>query len=397
MSSPSPKPTARGAGWVVGAALACVGIGAIAAAAAAVHLARKTVIPMPANDAPVRVEWVGETGSLRAVRLSGDGIGQPGKYSFLFDEGRGHARLGDILDRAAGTVTRELVSVERGELHVGATGQIKGWWYTTPDELGIPFERITVPTELGDAEAWMFTTRRSRKRRWAVHVHGRGGLPQETLRGVAAMSRLGITSLVISYRNDPAAPAGHRGRYGLGISESRDVDAAIAEAVRRGAERVTLVGYSMGGTASLIAAAKGTQRDLIDGLVLDSPAIDWDSLLRYQAGLYRVPTPITRMGISLLHTGAIAGGEPDGIDFAQLTPAYFAKSLRVPTLIHASRADAFVPSEGSELLARARPDLVELRLTEEGDHVRLWNVDPESWEQATVRFMRWLPRPAWRG
>ena len=377
--------------------LACTVAGAAAATVAAIRLARKTVIPVPHTDDLVHVESIAQIGPRLVARLSGPDVSLPGKYSFLFDERRGHANLGAVIEDSGDSVTREIVSVDRGVLHSGATGYVNSWWYSGPEDLGLRVEHITIPMEFGETTAWILHPRRARKRHWAVHVHGRGGLPEETLRGVAPLAQLGVTSIVISYRNDPDAPAGRQGRYGLGISEARDVDAAVGEAVRRGAGRVTLFGWSMGGTASLTAAIEGEHRNVIDGLVLDSPAVDWDGVLRYHAGIVRVPAPVTRLGISLLRTGTIAGGEPEGIDFDRLTPNYFARTLRVPVLIHASRSDTFVPSAGSELLARVRPDLVQLRLTEQGAHVRLWNVDSDGWETATKRFMRQLPRPPWRG
>src|SRR5690606_25943289 len=113
-------------------------------------------------------------------------------------------------------------------------------------------------------------------------------------------ARAGITNIIISYRNDPGAPAGRHGRYGMGLSESRDVDAAIAEALNRGAERVTLFGWSMGATACLVSATRGEHAGIVDGLILDSPAIDWRGLLTHQAGGRRMPGPVAGIGIGLL-------------------------------------------------------------------------------------------------
>ena len=397
MSSSTPKSLSRRLSTAAGFVLA----GGIAAAAgvaiAAVRLAKKTVTPAHEVDEPVQVLSIAQVDERLVVQLEGPEVSLPGQYSLLFDGRAGHARLGRVLTQTGNIVTREVVAVDRGRLRAGARGYINGWWYSSPESLGLRVERTTIALEGGEAEAWIVHPRRARRHHWAVHVHGRGGLPAETLRGVPSLARLGITSLIISYRNDPNAPAGRSGRYGLGLSEARDVDAGIAEAVRRGAERVTLCGWSMGGTACLTAAVESEHRNLIDGLVLDSPAVDWDGLLHYQAGLLSVPEPITRLGISLLRSGSVAGGEPQGINFSKLTPQYFAQTLRVPVLIHASRGDTFVPSAGAESLARQRPDLVQLRLTERGEHVRIWNTDPEAWEAATELFMRHLPRPAWRG
>lgn len=382
-------------------------IGAVGAVAAGMTLARKAVIPDPHAKNPVIVTRMRQLESRRIVWISGEDAGLPGKYSFIFDDGRGRARLGEVIENLgdATSVAREVEAIDRGELGLGAEGRITGWWFDSPEELGFRTERISYPTEHGDAEAWVIHPRRTglrfgrsaRAKRWAVHVHGRGALPEETLRGVAPLARAGITSLVISYRNDPGAPRGENGRYGIGIAESRDVDAAIAWVRRQGAERVTLFGWSMGGTACLVSAAVGAHTAVVDGLILDSPAIDWAALLSYHAKILNAPRFVAEIGIRLLDTGIIRGGESSGIDFGILTPGSFAKLLTVPTLIHASTADTFVPCEAAAQLAAAAPDRVQLRLQTEGEHVKLWNVDPEPWERVTEAFARAIPRPPWRG
>ncbi|MFA5606325.1 MAG: alpha/beta fold hydrolase [Leucobacter sp.] len=384
-------------GAVVGGAAAAVAVGVVGTAAIGTALARLVVTPARRPEERVSIEGVERRDGTALVWLRGEDVALPGRYSLLFDEGAGHARVGEVLERRAGAVARAVLAVDRGQLRPGGRGRITGWWFTGPEDLEYRVEAITYPTELGDAPAWIIRPKFARKRRWAIHVHGRGAQPEETLRGVAPLARAGITSLVIAYRNDTDAPAGERGRYGAGVSESRDVDAAIAEALRRGAERVTLFGWSMGGTACLIAAARGEHVDAIDGLILDSPAIDWPSLLRHQAGGMRVPGPVAGVGIRMLDRGWVRGGEPKGIPLESLVPETFARELRVPVLLHASSKDTFVPSEPAEQLARLRPDLVQLRLQESGEHVKLWNVDPEPWERATESFARALPRPPWRG
>lgn len=380
-----------------GGAAAIVALGAAGAVALGTLLARMAVTPVERAQEPVLVERVEQGEGSALVWLHGDDVALPGRYSLLFDQGSGHARLGDIVHRSGGSVARPVLAVDRGQLRPGARGRITGWWFTSPEELGFRTERITYETELGAAEAWIVHPRVARKKRWAVHVHGRGSRPEETLRGVAPLARAGITSLVISYRNDPGAPAGENGRYGMGLSESRDVDAAIAEALARGGERVTLFGWSMGGTACLVAATRGRHREVIDGLILDSPAVDWPALLRHQAGGKRMPGPFADIGIGLLGRGYVRGGEPGGLAFDTLVPATFARELAVPVLIHAGEHDTFVPSGPALELARLRPDTVQVRLQPTGEHVKLWNTEPEAWERVTEAFARSLSRPAWRG
>ncbi|WP_336650991.1 MULTISPECIES: alpha/beta hydrolase family protein [unclassified Leucobacter] len=385
--------TARALGFAAGAAA----VGTVGIIAGGVALARIAVTPEQEAESPVTVLGVHREGAATLVRLRGVDCDLQGRYSLVFDHGAGHARLGPVLASGREGTIRELLRVDRGEPRAGMTGRLTGWWYTSPEELGYATERITYPTELGDAEAWIVHPARARKKRWAVHVHGRGAPPEEALRGIAPLARAGVTSLVISYRNDPGAPSGVNGRYGVGVSEARDVDAAIAEARRRGAQRVTLFGWSMGGTAALVTATRGANRDVIDGLILDSPAVDWSELLRYHAAGRRAPRLVAELGIRLLWQGRVRGGEHGGIAFDSLNAAAFGRELQVPVLIHASEQDTFVPCSGSQRLAEERPDLVQLRLQQHGEHVKLWNVDPEPWERVTEQFARALPRPAWRG
>ena len=390
-----------------------VGLGVVAAAAVAVGavvtgaavLARAAATPARTPETPIELVHLTNTRGRKVAWLRGPDVAVPGKYSLIWAEG--HARVGAVTGRSGGLVGREVLEVLEGELREGIRGRITGWWYPSASVFASECdhvreaEEVALPLQGGTAPAWvMRSTHRAwpgRGGRWAIHVHGRGASPAETLRGVAPLARAGVTSLVMSYRNDPGAPAGERGRYGFGVTEAQDVDAAIAYALEQGASRVTLVGWSMGATACLVAATRGAYRDVIDGLILDSPAVDWAALLRHQARLRRAPGALAGLGISLLQGGYIATDVAEGIDFSGITPAAFANELRVPTLIQASLGDTFVPAGGAVSLAKLRPDLVQLRLVEDAGHVRLWNVDPESWEHATQVFARALPRPAWRG
>lgn len=392
---------------------AVVGFGAIAAATAAGcallagAVARRVVTPEARPDASTRVLSVipGPRASRRygvegpVVRIRGGWSELPGRYSLILDGGATHAKVGPVLASRRGRAVREILAVDRGRVRRGAAGRVTGWWYAEPEELaaevgeGASIERIVLPLEDGPATAWIVRPADALPGRWAVHVHGMGALPAETLRGVPPLARAGVTSLVISYRNDPGAPQGTHGRYGLGSAEQRDVDAAIAEAMRRGATRVTLFGWSMGGTASTLAATRGAHRDAVDGLVLDSPALDWHGLLQHQARRAGIPRPIAALAVRLLEGGRVRGGDPASPGLAALSQPELGRGLAVPTLIHVSAGDTYVPEDGALEFAARHSDLVVLRRQLVGEHVKLWNVDPVAWEAATERFVRALPDP----
>ncbi|MGK0716245.1 alpha/beta hydrolase family protein [Leucobacter sp. W1153] len=338
------------------------------------------------------------SGRSKRVWIHGPDAGLPGKYSFIFNDGAGHARLGPVVDRVfdggVDRVARDVIAIDRGELRVGARGRITGWWYTDPRELSGGVELVTFPVDGGESWGWLVHPENPVPGRFAVHVHGRGARPEETLRGLAPVTRAGVTSLVIAYRNDPGAPVGIRGRYGLGLAERYDVDSSIAWLLRQGADRITLVGWSMGGITALLSATRGPHRALIDGLVLDSPGLDWGIILRRQARLAGLPEFTARVGMKLMRQGIVRGAVPwqRGTDFDSMSPDSLAPLLRAPVLMHVSPGDSFVPWRGSLRLKQLRPDLVRIR-EGSGEHVKLWNVDPLRWESETEEFVRNLGAP----
>ena len=133
-----------------------------------------------------------------------------------------------------------------------------------------------------------------------IQVHGRGTTRSECLRAVPVFHGLGITTLVVSYRNDGEAPRSRTGTYGLGATEWRDIDAAVGFARRRGARRVILMGWSMGGAIVLQVALNSAHRDVLVGLILESPVIDWRLVLDHQARLLGLPHLVAGMAIGAL-------------------------------------------------------------------------------------------------
>lgn len=382
-----------------GAALGGMGLLASAGAAAVsvgAKFARRAVTPAARVREPVRVLSLelhpdpgDATEASDAVQLTrGEDVGLPGdQYSFVFDQGGGHAKLGRILREDARSITRELIGIDEGELRPGTRGRITGWWFHGPEELGLPWREEGIPSDLGSMPAWIVEPQSGDGEHWAIHVHGRGARRHECLRGVRAAAQAGFQNLVVSYRNDPDSPRSTDGKYSFGLEESRDVVDAVRWAVLQGARRVTLFGYSMGATTSLIAAEDPEILPHIAGIVLDSPALDWREVLQHHATLSRVPAIATGVGLALLTAGSRFVGVARPIRLSVLTPERFAANLTAPTLVHSSPGDTFVPDDPVARFAAARPDLVTWRRQPEGEHVRLWNVDPAAWEAATQQFL----------
>lgn len=357
----------------------------VAAAALTVRVARQVVTPPKKREEDIRVIRVAEkTITLSATK---DSL-LPGRYGLWFDRGEGHARIGAILDATSTEVTRELVSVDFGILGPGAKARLNGWFYLGPKELGFPYSDVVIDTELGPAPAWLIPAEKPADT-WVIQVHGRAVRRSETLRAVPAFREAGYTCLLVSYRNDEDAPASADGRYSLGDAEWRDVDAALAYAVANGAVNVVLMGWSMGGAIVLQTATRSADARFIRGIVLDSPVIDWASVLGFQGAEMRLPAIASRAVLAVIGNkwGKRLTGQQESINLARLDFVARADELTVPILLMHSDDDGYVPSTSSHKLAEARPDIVTLDAFSVARHTKLWNYDAGRWN---VDIGAWL-------
>jgi alpha-beta hydrolase superfamily lysophospholipase len=376
----------------IGAAIGVGGVVAIAAAAAAVvtvAFARTVVTPPRKREEDTRILAHDEATITLSATL--DSL-TPGRYSFWFRQDTGHARVGEILSHTSGTVTRELLGVQFGQLDGAARGRFSGWYHLSPADLPVEYEDIEIDTELGAAPAWLVPSR-GRSSRWMIGVHGRAVRRQETLRSVPVFREAGYTSLLVSYRNDGDAPRSPDHRYALGDSEWRDIEAAMRYAIEHGAKHIVLMGWSMGGATVLQALTRSPLAEHVSGVVLDSPVVDWVTALEYQGVANRLPKPI-QWGVIRLLTKPWAGlitGQREPIDLERLDIVRRADELHTPILLLHSDDDGYVPSTASRALAVARPDIVTFEPFEIARHTKLWNYDEPRWNAVIARFLDRLP------
>lgn len=365
--------------------VAIAALAAIAAAAASVVVARKVVEVPRKRDEDIRIISFTD----RTITLSlTDDTRTPGRYGLFFHQGAGHLRIGAILSMDDTTVTRELVAVDFGDPSTASRARFSGWFYQSPREFGVPVEDIDIDSPLGPAPAWLVPAAQP-SGDWVIQVHGRGVTRGETIRAVPVFRSAGYTSLLISYRNDGVAPDSEDRRYALGGTEWRDLEAALDFAVASGAKRIVLMGWSMGGATSLQAAFLTKHRALIRGIVLDSPVVDWRSVLLFQASAMGVPFAIRGGVLRLIGTewGGALTGQSQPIDLDALDLVTRAEELSVPTLILHSADDGYVPADASRALALLRPDIVAYDEFTVARHAKLWNFDETRW---TTAIGQWL-------
>ncbi|WP_137843553.1 alpha/beta fold hydrolase [Microbacterium sp. 2FI] len=383
-ASPSLLTAVRAALTVIGVAL----VGVLAAlGVASAHMARRVVTP--ANRVPdTRILTLDTAAQTITLQRTPD-TELPGRYGLFTTGTESYVKLGSVLSEDAASVTRKLLTHIGQNSVLAPDAAFSGWYFSSPGELHLPHSPELIGSAVGPCPAWLFPAGDGDV--WVIQIHGRGTNRAEGLRAVPVFHALGITSLLVSYRNDGEAPRSRAGTYALGATEWRDVDAAVGFARRRGARRVILMGWSMGGAIALQVSLNSAHRDLIAGLVLDSPVVDWRIVLEYQARALNVPAAVSGLAIEALGSewATPITGAGAAIPFDRLDGVTRAPELRHPILILHSDDDGFVPSDASHDLVVARPDLVELQVFEVARHTKLWNYDQERW---TNSIGDWLTR-----
>jgi len=369
---------------IVAAAIA--GLGLAFGAMLSVIVARRVVTPPGRRDSVIRILAVGES---TIVLSSTEESRAPGRFSLWFADETGIAQIGQVVSQGQLWVARELLDIEKGVPQRGDNARTSGWFYLSPAGLGLDFTEVIIETDLGPAPAWLIPAAQPSST-WAIHVHGRGVQRPETVRALGEFYAAGLTSLSVSYRNDTEAPDSSDNRYGLGSTEYRDVDAAISYARAAGAGRIILMGWSMGGATVLQTLMLSEHRDMIIGLVLDSPVIAWGPTIELHATVNRIPLQIQRAAQAVLGSdqAQMLVGMETPLDLGALNFVDRADELDRPILLLHSEDDGYVPVEPSRALAALRPDLVTYEEFDTAGHTRLWNYDSERWLGAIRDWLR---------
>jgi pimeloyl-ACP methyl ester carboxylesterase len=351
-----------------------VGGAALAVTGASALLASRLVTPPRNPPDDITVLGVDEHG-VRLGRTPDTGL--PGVYALWVGEQL--AVVGGVVSEDAHSVTRAVDARSRALLDGVASARWSGYAVFKPSQVSDEVERVDVPTEFGPAPAWIMGDQDATT--WCVQVHGRGVTRRETIRAAPIYLERGIPVMAVSYRNDTEAPPSRHGKYRLGLDEWRDVDDAIELALARGAERIVLQGWSMGGQIALQVARRSRHRRRIAGLVLDSPVVGWRPTLMLQVALVRLPAWLVDTAVGLLGSPASMLSGSRSLDFDELDNVLHADALSQPILLLHSADDGYVPPDASRALAQARPDLVEYREWTIARHTKLWNFDRTRYEQ----------------
>lgn len=369
----------RGRIAVVTAVLAvCLAIGLAIGGAVAWHFSDAVLVPNHGGWQRVRVE---SAGPRRVILKRDHETERPGLYGLLWRGG--HAIVGRVLAKGPDTVTRALRGAD------GYLAPEKEAWFDTDvypgdprQALGLPFRTVSVRGELGPMPAWVIPppSREARRGNWAIVVHGLNGDLQEGLRAVPALRRAGLTSMLITYREDPGAPESPDGLHHLGMTEWLDLAAGARYALAHGAKHLVLYGYSMGGAIATQFMERSPLASRVSALVLDAPALDWRRILEFNAEQTGFPAAAANP-----LEWAIAARID--VDWDRLDALRHTAELRLPILLFQGTDDELVPPSLSRDFAAKLPGYVTLQMSPGAGHTQSWNVDPPLYERRLRQFL----------
>jgi uncharacterized protein len=166
----------------------------------------------------------------------------------------------------------------------------------------------------------------------------------------------------------------------MGLTEWRDLAAAVRYALAHGAQRLLLVGYSMGGAIVTQFMQRSPLASRVAGLVLDAPALDWKRILEFNA---------TRLGFPAL--GALpvewAIDARVDVDWDSLDALQHREAFQLPILLFHGGDDKVVPISTSDDFAAELPRWVTYYRVPHAGHTESWNVAPALYQRRLRRFL----------
>ena len=147
-------------------------------------------------------------------------------------------------------------------------------------------------------------------------------------------------------------------------------------------ERIGVLSFSMGGVASLLAAAEEPH---LRALAVDSAYANIDDLF---AGEVSDRTPLPAWTLSIFQPGMeMVGRARYGIRLSALKPEEFVGDIDIPLLMIHATDDDRIPTDHSERItsAAAHPD-TRLRLFPSGGHSRAYSAHPDDYLRLITEY-----------
>jgi dipeptidyl aminopeptidase/acylaminoacyl peptidase len=238
-------------------------------------------------------------------------------------------------------------------------------------------------------KGWLFEKKNSDRTIILVHSYGSNRLEfgVETVDMIKDFMNNGYNVLTFDLRNSGESGGNN---CTFGYSEKDDIKAAIKYMRNQGSKHITLIGFSTGASASILAAAESTSSKgtpLVDAVIADSPYSDlrtyFHRSLDKWTGLPSFPfNRTTALGIDF--TGGIKAKEASPLN------AITAENTPHLMLIHSRNDDLFPVINSIELYQKysgLNPSGAEFWQTEYEGHAKGYIVDREEYMKRVFSFL----------
>ena len=278
-----------------------------------------------------------------------------------------------------GIITRQILS-RNGLLEKGAWVRTSLFVHEENPKanLDLNYHDVSFESELGTLTGWHIPEDTNH---WIIGIHGHRSYRTETMRFVPTFQKCGLNVLLSDYRNDENAPIDKGGYHMFGLTEWPDLESAVNFCKANGAEKIFLMGHSMGGAILMKYLLESPTASIISGAILESPALDLNKIIEMKAAEIPLLPRGAEYPVKKLVSRMV------GLRWEDLNYLKRTEELSTPMLLIHSQADETVPVSLSDQLATQRPDIVTYLRLENALHAAAWNTDKEVVESSIGTFI----------
>ena len=278
-----------------------------------------------------------------------------------------------------GIITRQILS-RNGFLEKGAWVRTSLFVHEENPKanLDLNYHDVSFESELGTLTGWHIPEDTNH---WIIGIHGHRSYRTETMRFVPTFQKCGLNVLLSDYRNDENAPIDKGGYHMFGLTEWPDLESAVNFCKANGAEKIFLMGHSMGGAILMKYLLESPTASIISGAILESPALDLNKIIEMKAAEIPLLPRGAEYPVKKLVSRMV------GLRWEDLNYLKRTEELSTPMLLIHSQADETVPVSLSDQLATQRPDIVTYLRLENALHAAAWNTDKAVVESSISTFI----------
>ncbi|MBD0379261.1 alpha/beta hydrolase [Paenibacillus sedimenti] len=252
----------------------------------------------------------------------------------------------------------------------------------TPEQYGLQAEAIRFPSRMGDVilQGWFIPATQTESSMTLILAHGYAGTRLE--KGLPALAfakslvEAGYNVVMFDFRNSGESE-GHLTT--VGYLEKEDLLGAIDWVKEHIPGKIGLIGFSMGGSTSILAAA---EESAVRGVVADSPFSQLSPYLQANLPVWsKLPRfPFTPLILAILPR--LIGIHPHYVDALTAVDRVYPR----PMLFIHSEDDSAIPWSNSEAMWSRHPDAFEMWITQKAAHVGSYKLHPDAYTKRVLAF-----------